>query len=314
MPEELVQESVEDVVELTEEEKESAAAFDSGFLEETEDAPTENAPPANEVEPIVEQKADEPAPKQDVPAPPAVPALTDAQLQEILAKVKTVDQFGAVVEKLRGDAFGKIGGLERTLKQILEQNPSGQPIEVKPEDLKGIEAEFPGLNLAPVLAKDLTAVLSKMKGAGVAQKGLSQDEIDAMVNTRVNERVQKVEQARIDDFKQIQADRLTDMHEDWEAVIGPEGSQNEFRTWLKANKPSEEKAFYESWNARFIGKFLTEFKKSKEKKPEPVKVDPKPARTQRLAEAVPAKGGGVAPEKPKRSEEEDAFDAGFTGQ
>jgi len=308
-----VEEAVETVVEPTEEETAAEAAFDSGF-DGTVETPTDTPPAesASASESTEEVTPEAPSPKEEpVKAAQQDAKLSDEQLQEILAKVKTVDQFSAVVEKLRGDTFGKIGGLERSLKQLLEQTPNGQPIEVKAEDLKGIETEFPGLNLAPALAKDLTAVLSKIK-TGAPAVGLSKTELDAIRND-----VDSVKKALVEDAKARAIERLSDMHEDWQDMVGSDTNETEFRSWLKKEKPDQVKAFLESWDPKFVGKFLTEFKKAKEareKTPEPPKPKPKPSREQRLAEAIPAKGGGAPMQTSKRSEEEDAFDSGFNGQ
>ena len=271
------------------------AAFDSGYSGTVEE-PTENPPP---VETPVEAAAD----------PVVAPAVSDAQLKDLLAKVGTVDELKLAIDKLRGDAFGKVGGLERTLKQIQDATPIGQPIEVKAEDLKGIEAEFPGLNLAPALAKDLTAVLSKMKGTGSTTPGMTPEEVKAQIDASKAETAALLEEAR----KRSAIERLSDVHEDWQAVIGPPDSQTEFRTWLKGQGADTEKTFLESWDPRYIGKTLTTFKEAKKVAPKE-KLKAPDARGQRLAEAVPARGGGVPVSKAKVNEEELAFEAGYKGQ
>ena len=178
---------------------------------------------------------------------------------------------------------------------------------MKAEDLAELESEFPGLNLGPSLAKGLTRVLSKFKGTGVATPGLSPDDVKAQIEAAKKETVELLEENR----KRSAIERLTDLHEDWQTVIGAPDSQTEFRTWLKAQGPEQEQAFLSSWDPRFIAKTLTTFKKAKEtpETPKPsAKVD---TRHQRLAEAVPAKGGGVPPAKSKKNEEEAAFEEGF---
>jgi hypothetical protein len=279
--------------------KDEEAAFQSGF---TGTAPTPTETPA-------EQAVVEPAKEDTPPAAESQPAaITDAQFKELLAKVGTVDELKGGLEKLRGDFFGKAGGLERTLKQLQESTPVGQPIEVKPEDLAELEAEFPGLNLGPSLAKGLTRVLGKLKGTGPTQAGLTPDEIDAKIAAQSKA---ATEAAIAEDRKRQAAERLTDLHEDWQTVIGPPDSQTEFRTWLKGQGPEKEQAFLSSWDPRYVAKTLTTFKETKRVAPKP---SPKPAantRTQRLAEAVPAKGGALPVPKSKINEEEEAFAEGF---
>jgi hypothetical protein len=280
---------------------EETAAFESGFIGEalpTETTPPASAPPEN---PVV-------AKVDSVEAAAGQPQVaTDAQLKELLAKVNSVDELKSAIEKLRGDAFGKVGGLERTLKQLQDATPIGQPIEVKAEDLAELEAEFPGLNLGPSLAKGLTRVLGKFKGTGAPAPGLTPEEIKAQIEAVRQDAANRIEEGR----KHSAVERLTDLHEDWQTVIGPPDSQTEFRTWLKGQGPEQEQAFLSSWDPRFISKTLSTFKNAKS---EPPKVDPKPktdTRAQRLAEAVPAKGGGIPPAKSKKTEEEAAFEEGF---
>lgn len=281
------------------------AAFESGYT----GAPTEIPPPE------AKKPDDAPAETTEVPAAPAQePLSVDAQLQDIVAKVKTVDEMKLAIEKLRGDAFGKLGGLERILKQ-LQDSSTGQAIEVSAADLSELEAEFPGLNLGPSLAKGLTRVLSKVKGPAV--KGLSQEEVDAQIEARLRKEAADREERR----KQDAVEALAEEHEDWSTVIGPPDSQTEFRVWLKSLGPEKEQKFLSSWNPNYVGKVLTEFKSKKAATPPPTpeptppKADAgkKDSRSQRLAEAVPVKGGGLPPAKSRQTDEEAAFEAGFTG-
>lgn len=276
---------------------EESAAFESGFSGATE-TPTETTPPAA-------QTTETPEPVVAAPVASAMVQVTEAQYNDLLAKVNTVDDLKGSIEKLRGDAFGKVGGLERTLKQIQEATPVGQAIEVKAEDLAELEKEFPGLNLGPSLAKDLTRVLSKFKGTGAVTPGLTPEQITAQFETERARIATQFEEER----KQRVAERVGDRHEDWREVIGAPDSQTEFRTWLKGLGAEKEQEFLSSWDPRLITTTLTTFKERK-KTPE----TPKPStttRTQRLAEAVPAKGGGIPPVKSKKSEEEAAFEEGF---
>lgn len=276
---------------------EESAAFESGFSGATE-TPTETAPPAA-------QTTETPEPVVAAPVAPAMVQVTEAQYNDLLAKVNTVDDLKGSIEKLRGDAFGKVGGLERTLKQIQEATPVGQAIEVKAEDLAELEKEFPGLNLGPSLAKDLTRVLSKFKGTGTVTPGLTPEQITAQFEAERARIATQFEEER----KQRVAERVGDRHEDWREVIGEPDKPSEFRTWLKGLGAEKEQEFLSSWDPRLITATLTTFKERK-KTPE----TPKPStttRTQRLAEAIPAKGGGIPPVKSKKSEEEAAFEEGF---
>jgi hypothetical protein len=283
--------------------QEEAAAFESGYsgtVIPPTDTPADDTPKEPEAKVEVAPTAE--------PVAPAPTSLTDAQIKDLLAKVGAIDELKGGLEKLRGDFFGKAGGLERTLKQLQESTPMGQPIDVKPEDLAELEADFPGLNLGPSLAKGLTRVLSKMKGTGPAvTPGLTPEEIDARIAARGRqEAAVLIEEER----KRNAAERLTDLHEDWQAVVGLPDSQTAFRTWLKGQGTEKEQAFLSSWNPRYIAKQLTAFKESTRVAPKP-SPNPNDTRAQRLAEAVPPKGGAVPMPKSKRTEEEEAFEEGY---
>lgn len=311
MPDPKDDESV--TVEMSElDEREAEAAFASGY-EGTVVTSTEPPPPADATVTTVDQTD---VPKTDVPkdAPVVEPSvsITESQFKDLLTKVNSVDEIKAAVEKLRGDAFGKVGGLERTLKQLQDATPAGHAIEVSAADLAELESEFPGLNLGPSLAKGLTRILGKLRGTGAPVVGITPEELHAQLNARAQQDAEFREEER----KRQAAERLTDLHEDWQQVVGPVNSQTEFRAWLKGQGAEQETAFLNSWDPRFIAKTLTTFKSTKRAP----SLAPKPAasgkdlRTQRLAEAVPAKGGGMAPAKSKVNEEELAFEAGYTGK
>lgn len=317
MPEDLgVSGEVVNTDELSEQEMHDAeVAFASGFGSEPDANalngsadPDPASRPSQESKPVVAAESAV-APVVEPVAEP-VATMSDTQLKELLAKVNTVDDLRVAIDKLRGDAFGKVGGLERTLKQLQESTPIGQAIEVSASDLAELESEFPGLNLGPSLAKGLTRVLSKLKGTGA--HGLTPE----AVNEQIEARLQQEKVAREEERKQQAAERLTDLHEDWPTVIGPPNSQTEFRLWLKAQGADKELAFLNSWDPRFIGKTLTAFKAEKQApKPKPTPtVDVPNRRNQRLAEAVPAKGGGVPPANPRKNDEEAAFEAGFASR
>lgn len=227
--------------------EDEAAAFASGYGETIEE-PTVTASP------VIETVTQTPVVQETVIPVDAPATISDAQFKELLAKVGSIDEIRSAVEKLRGDAFGKVGGLERTLKSLQDSTPIGQPIEVSASDLAELEAEFPGLNLGPSLAKGLTRVLSKMKGAGAPS--LTRDEMAAELDARA----QRDDIARQEEHKQIAFERLTDLHEDWQEVVGPANSTTEFRTWLKKEGAEKEAAFLNSWDPRHIAKVVTSFK------------------------------------------------------
>jgi hypothetical protein len=271
------------------------AAFDSGYTGDTEPAPTETTPPAAVVEPVVEPVV--------VPEPEFV-QITKADWEKIRAETASVSELKQEVAKRFDTTFGKMGGLERTLTQLQQNTPAGQPIVVTEEDLLELKEEFP--DLTGNLVKGLTRIVGKFKGTGPAPE----IDVAGMVAPLVQQAVREQDEKFAKVIEAERLERLTDLHPNWREIAGAENSQTEYRTWL-AKQPNGSKIL-QSDNPREIANSLTAFLDQK-KQVEAQKATPQKAngRSQRLAEAVPAKGGsGSAPGHTQPSEDEQ-FEAGF---
>lgn len=289
---------------LAKEEAEANAAFESGFTGKPIE-PTGDATPAGEIEEEPEKPEVKPAPVVELPK---LAQITEVQFQSLMANAKTVEDVKSAMEKRFNDAFGKMGGLERTLKQIQDATPVGQAISVSDEDLAELKTEFP--DLTANLAKGLTRVLGKMKGTAPAPT-FDPASIDERVNSLVEARVSQEREATL---KAVAVERLTDRHENWREIIGPKDSTTPYRQWLAAQDPVYQATVLDSWDARVISKSIDAFhtfeKEKQKKKPASPKPNGSDARNQRLAEAVLPKGN-AAPSKPQQLTAEEEFEAGF---
>lgn len=287
-------------------EAEAAASFAEGFnetpssanLEEVTENPVISEPPV-----VTEEKEFEAPP---IPEPePAYAKITDAQFRKLLDDVAGAQDARTAVEKVRGDLFGKLGGLERHIKQLQESTPVGQAIVVKAEDLESF-SDMP--DIAVKLASDLSKVLGKFKGTSPAPVVIDQEAENTRITALVENRVAKERQAIEQKFA---LERLADRHEDWENVVGPPTQETPFRTWLKAQGTVYETTVLQSWDPRVTSKALDTFKAQAKK------VATAPAKTvvseraQRLAEAAPSKGHAPAPPRPKGKTLEEEFNSGF---
>jgi len=267
-----------------------SAAFDEGYAGTLAPPSTETTPPVVETTPEVVVTPVEPAPDYV--------QITKAEWTKMLADTGSVTEIKQEIAKRFDTTFGKMGSLEHTLTQLQHATPIGQPITVSEEDLAELKADgFPDLTAS--LAKGLTRVLSKFKGTGAP----APIDLTAQVEPLVQQRIQS---AHAEWEAKLAIERLTDLHPDWREIAGPKDSQTDYRTWL-ATQP-DGATVLESSNPREVAKSLTRFIESK-KVPEPT---PKPTgRSQRLAEAVPARGGsGAAPVHAALSED-DEFEKGF---
>lgn len=294
-----------DVPADTQTDAEAEASFAEGFGsdEPSAEPPAPETPaPASAKEPEAEVKV------EAVPVEPVVEyaKITAAQFQDLLTRVGQSDETKAAVDKVRGDAFGKIGGLERTIKQLQEATPVGQAITVTGEDLASFKSEFP--DLADNLAKDLTKVLSKFKGTAPVADPIDNTE---RVNTLVAERVK---QASVDLERKFALERLSDKHEDWQTVVGPADSATPFRAWLHAKGAAYESNILNSWDTRVTAKAITEFKTHQQalsKAAHAVSPTAADARAERLKQAMTPRGGAQPITKPRDKTAEQQFEEGF---
>lgn len=303
------------LVEMTAEElAEAEKAMEAGFSGVDYEEPTGDTPPAAQNSAIEDADAtlvsdtagDAPA-GETPPVEEELAKISAKQFQELVSKASTVDEIRSAVEKLRGDAFGKLGGLERTIRQLQDGTAAGEPIVVSAEDLAEVNAEYP--DMGKTLAKDLTKILSKLKGTGA--KGLTPDVVMEQLNPLLQQRDEAVRKAVKDELAQeIAIERLTDRHENWREIVGPKGSNTEWRQWVAKQDAAYATEVLNSWNPRVVGKSIDRFLEEKAKAPKSQTPAPS-TRSARLAEATPAKGGSGAPHKPKALTPEEELEAGF---
>lgn len=271
-------ETVEQVAEPTSAEAE--ADFAEGFGDESEltTAPTEETPPAI-VDPI---EASKPITPVAVPEPEFVQLTKDEhrKLLDSAAEIK------AALGQLEGKAFGKMGELQRALKQMQEATPNGQAVEVSAADFEELKADFP--ELAELQAKGLNRVLSKMKGTGPA---IDESRIDSLVN----ERTQKVREESA-----LEAMDLVD--ETWRDTVNGDA----YKAWLAGQPDDYRQRMAATWKPSDVRKSITQFRAAQAAKPKPKapKADPAALRRQRFEEAVVAPSAGGAGPQGKTAQDE----------
>lgn len=270
---------------------------------ETEALEVETPEETAQEEPVkdVEETGDENI-EAKVEEPPAPKELDPEEVRKAMELLQAIPDLQSKLDKLRGDAFGKIGGLERLLKTLQETTPLGQEIKVEESDLQELNVEFPETTKA--LAPALTRVLKKFKGTAVAVPAVDENAL----LSRATEIADQIASRR------VAVALLTQAHEDWAQVVGAENAQTEFRTWVKNQGAEVEKEIFSTWDHRKLSAKLTEFKKVKEDeakaKLKPKEASKPDARSQRLAEAIQPRGGKVPPASKAKTPEEQ-FEEGF---
>lgn len=255
-------------------EDQADAEFAAGFDGDPTATPT--ATPAAQQGDNDQSDKDEPAPA-DPPAPEYAQFTKDERDELMALREQQQKQFGT--------AFGKIGGIERTLQQLT----SGARVEVAQSDIDTLRNDgFEPLAVALEKVRDLRA----LPGAGV-----DQDQIDALVNQRVAAVEQKLE-LRL----------LAQAHPDWKQI----DADPAFAAWVAA-QPDDFKQGLAKASAEFdsavVGDVMSKFKQSRRPAPATQAADPASARRSRIAANVTPRGAGG----PATSNPNDELMAGFNG-
>jgi hypothetical protein len=261
--------------------------------ETTVDAEKEAAPVAEKVE-------------------PALAKVTEDQFKELLATATTVKELTDGLKKLEGKAFGKIGELERVLKQAEKSAESGLDIKLSDEDFAEVDQEV------PMLTKPLQKLVNKiLKEAKVKVPAFEPVDLESIRNQFKEESEARIKEVQVESYKTLPTSLLTYAHRDWKETV----ASQDFQAWLQEEDkltPGYQNMFNQSWDATEIGGVLTKFKahidKAKKAKSDtpPSKstskaTPPSNNRVERLKEAIPPKASSVTP-KPKGPEtEEDGF-------
>ncbi len=246
------------------------AAFAAGFDDDTTATPTET--PAEQQDTDTQQEA---TPAE--PAPEYV-QLTKAERDELMGlRDQAQRQFGT--------AFGKIGGIERTLQQL----NSGAQVEISQEDIDALKDDFPPLAAALEKVRNLRA----LPGGGVDQEQIA---------NLVAEKVSAVEQ-------KFELRLLAKDHPDWKQV----DADPAFAQWVAA-QPDEFKQTLaqasQSYDSAVVSNAMTMFKQSRKAAPATPAADPASARRSRMSAAVTPRGtGGTA-----AGDSTDPFLTGFNSE
>ena len=251
--------------------EQEAAAFAQGFDDEPTATPTET--PAAQQDDTNPGENTEPAPAE--PAAPEYAQFTKAEREELMAlREQAQKQFGT--------AFGKIGGIERTLQQL----NSGAQVDISQEDIDALKDDFPPLAAALEKVRNLRA----LPGAGVDQEQIA---------SLVAEKVSAVEQ-------KFELRLLAKDHPDWKQI----DADPAFAAWVAA-QPDEFKQTLaqasQGYDSAVVSDAMSKFKQSRKAAPATPAADPASARRSRIAANVTPRGGG----NPAAPDPNDDFNAGF---
>jgi hypothetical protein len=286
-----------------------AAELEAGFT----DTPTEETPPVGEDEAAKKAAAEKEAADKAAADTAAATAAAQVKYRQVTedewttlqAKAGEIDQIRADHRKELDKAFGKVGGLERTLATIQAATPAGYAVEVTDEIVADLAKEFP--ELGGLTLKAFKTFASKLKGTAPAAPAAAPDPkaIEATVTARL---------------VALQTEALDDDRPNWREIVGAPDAKNPYRTWLATQPPEYQAKLASTNSAIVISRSILKFEDAKavadkaaaaaaEKKAEADKK--KAAEDKRrgvIAAAVSPRGtGGHAAPAPK----DDDFEQGF---
>jgi len=231
-------------------------------------------------------------------AEPKYRQITEDEYAKLSTAAAAVDELKATVGKQFDTAFGKMGGLERVIKQYQDQ--TGVSVEITEDDFAELRDEYPDL-LEPHM-KALQRVAGKLRGPGRVDESSIQPFLEKA-------RPELVEHIRREVLVQDAKETLSETHPEWESVIGNslenKPGSPEFFQWFAAQPQEYQSRLNGSWNPVVIGRAIDKFTAHQES------LKKKAERQDRFDQAVTPKGdGGYEPP----TDNNDAFNAGFNGR
>jgi len=256
------------------------AGFDEGFTNDP-NSPTETPGDGGQDEG-----------QRQAPAQVEYVQLTKSEYEELRTRTALIEDLKATQEKSFGTAFGKIGGIERTIQQL----QSGPQVDINQDDIDTLREDFPPLAAALEKVRSLRA----LPGGG----GIAPEQLEEMVQQRIAPALESID-TRVNQAVQIH--RLADQHADWREV----DASPEFAAWVQ-QQPEDYRAKLvaasAAYDSTFIGGAMTKFKQTRKATPDNTPGNnPASARRSRIEAAVTPRGSGT----PAASDPNDEFNAGF---
>lgn len=276
----------------------SSDDFDAGYSGAPTVTPEQSgvAQPAQEQHEQGQEQGQEQEQSQEVPK---YRQITEDEFNKLNAAAAAVEELRATVGSRLDTAFGKMGGLERVLKQFQEQTPTGAAVEITEEDLAELKDEFPEL-VGPHL-KALQRIAGKMRGTG----SLDESSIQPLLEKATPGLVERVREELI---AQTATETLAETHPDWESVIGnrlaDKPASKEFVEWFGTQPQEYQERLGATMNPVAIGRMIDKFREHQES------LRKQAERRNRFEDAIDPKGDGGHEPPPNG---DDAFDAGFNG-
>lgn len=286
-------------------------------IDSSTETPSQQEPVKEETQP--EPQAEPAAPVVEETAAPEFVQITKADWEAMQTRAAAIDELKAAQEKLAGTAFGKIGDLQR---QIKESGSRSGPVKISEEDFAELMADYP--ELAGAQLKGLQRAMDRLN-AGI-NAPIDEDAIDRRLNERLEstrqEMVYETLETVVPGWKQDVATPdfmgWVEKQPGWKPQYADarytdlirKDPDSELSKLIKAN-PTSTVARYFSSRPSDAAALVGDFRKDKSAAVAPAKVIAPSARKQQLAAAATPKSSGAR--APTRTEDDD-FLAGINSR
>lgn len=216
-----------------------------------------------------------PAPVEDTG--PKYVQVTEDDYKKFQSNADSISEMRTAYQKQFDTAFGKLGGVERTLTQLTATGPA---VDLTDDVVSDLAEDFPELAAMQLKSFQKFAQTLRTNPANPV-------DIDEKVHARV---------------VALETEALEDAHPQWRDLVGAPDSKTDYRQWL-SKQPSEYQQKLNATNsASVIARSIDKFRSG----------TPKPSVRQTLMrDAITPKGDGRRSEP---SDADDDFNAGFAGR
>ena len=203
--------------------------------------------------------------------------VTEDDYKKFQSNADSISEMRAAYQKQFDTAFGKLGGVERTLTQLTATGPA---VDLTDDVVSDLAEDFPELAAMQLKSFQKFAQTLRTNPANPV-------DIDEKVHARVIA---------------LETEALEDAHPQWRDLVGTPDSKTDYRQWLNKQPVDYQQKLNATNSASVIARSIDKFRSS----------IPKPSVRQTLIrDAITPKGDGRRSETP---DADDDFNAGFAGR
>jgi len=219
-----------------------------------------------------------PAPVEDTG--PKYVQVTEDDYKKFQSNADSISEMRTAYQKQFDTAFGKLGGVERTLTQLTATGPA---VDLTDDVVSDLAEDFP--ELAALQLKSFQKFAQTIRTNPAPANPV---DIDEKVHARVIA---------------LETEALEDAHPQWRDLVGTPDSKTDYRQWLNKQPVEYQQKLNSTNSASVIARSIDKFTSSVTKKPS--------VRQTLIRDAITPKGDG---RRSETSDADDDFNAGFAGR